>query len=205
MCPHASYAWFVGALLTSMASSALADPVQVSVVETGVISDRSGNTRILVRPGDLSAFDELLITSARLTFTLPGQVSTRDLPVRVYPLTTDWSAGTATWDSPWTRPGGDFADAYYETAVVAVGSRRTELTLDVSAIVRAMVEGEYGRYGFLLTVPEYDGVGFRATDLATLGTLTGASLEVDSRHSVVAARAAAARRAQLGKGERALD
>ncbi|MGQ0721911.1 MAG: hypothetical protein ACT4PE_10095 [Candidatus Eiseniibacteriota bacterium] len=58
-----------------------------------------------------------------------------------------------------------------------------------------------GRYGFLITVPDCDAIGFRGSDLATLGTLTGATLEVDSRTSVVAARAAAARRAWASQGE----
>jgi hypothetical protein len=194
----------VGALL-AVALPVSADPVQVPIVETGVISDRAGNTRILVKPGDLSAFADRLITSAVLTFALPGLPAARNLPVRVYPVASDWSAGTVTWDLPWTAPGGDFDDAYYDTVVLASGSRETALNLDVTSIIRAIVEGEYGRYGFLLTVPAYDGVGFRAVDLGTLGTLTGATLEVDSRASVVAARAAQARRAEVGRGERALD
>jgi hypothetical protein len=198
MHPLAKDVAIVGALL-AIALPVSADPVQVSIVEAGVISDRAGNTRILVKPGDLSAFADRLITSAVLTFALPGLPVARDLPVRVYPLTTDWSAGTVTWDSPWTASGADIDDAYYDTVVLASGSRVTSLSLDVTSIVRAIVEGEYGRYGFLITVPGYDGVGFRAADLATLGTLAGAALEVDSRASVVAARAAQARRAQVGR------
>ncbi|MGQ0722376.1 MAG: DNRLRE domain-containing protein [Candidatus Eiseniibacteriota bacterium] len=195
----------VAALIASTALPAFADPVQVPIVETAVISDRAGNTRILVKPGDLSAFDDRLITWAELHFTLPGLLAARDVPVRVYPLTQDWSAGAATWDSPWVKPGGDFEDAYYDTAVLAAGSRETSLSLEVTSIVRAIVEGEYGRYGFLITVPGYDGAGFRPADLATLGTLTGATLEVDSRTSVVAARAAQARRAQAGRGEGVME
>jgi hypothetical protein len=202
---HAKGTAIVGALIASVALSASADPVQVPIAETGVISDRLGSTRILVKPGDLSAFEDRLITWAGLTFTLPGLPAARNLPVRVYPLTADWSAAAATWDSPWATPGADFDDAYYDTVVLAAGSRETLLSLDVTSIVRAIVEGEYGRYGFLITVPSYDGVGFRPTDLATLGTLTGATLEVDSRTSVVAARAAQARRTSIGKGEGSLD
>jgi hypothetical protein len=203
--PYAKIMGTVGTVIASLPLLASADPMQVPIVETGVISDRAGNTRILVKPADLAELEDRLITSAVLTFTLPGLQAPRDLPVRVYPVASDWSSGTVTWDSPWTAPGGDFDDAYYDTVVLASGSRETAVHLDVTSIVRAIVEGEYGRYGFLLTVPAYDGVGFRAADLATLGTLTGATLEVDSRASVVAARAAQARRAQVGRGERALE
>jgi hypothetical protein len=202
---HPRRATIVGTLLTSIALSASADPVQVPIAESGVISDRVGNTRILMKPGDLSVFEDRLITWAGLTFTLPGQIATRDLPVRVYPLTTEWTAGTVTWDSPWTTAGGDFDDAYFDTVVITTGTRATSLSLDVTSIVRAVVEGEYGRYGFLITVPGYDGVGFRAADLATLGTLSGATLEVDSRTSLIAARAAQARRAQPDRGQNVPD
>jgi hypothetical protein len=203
MRPHAKDAALVGAIL-AIAIPVSADPVQVPIVETGVISDRAGNTRILLKPGELSEFEDRLITSAVLTFALPELPAARNVPVRVYPLTTDWSAGTVTWDSPWVVAGADFDDAYYDTVVLASGSRETALSLDVTSIVRAIVEGEYGRYGFLITVPAYDGVGFRAADLSTLGTLTGATLEVDSRTSVVAARAAQVRRAQAGRSEAGL-
>jgi hypothetical protein len=203
MHPHAKDAAIIGALL-AVALPVAADPVQVPIVETGVISDRTGSTRILMKPGDLSEFEGQLITSAVLSFVLPGLPAARIVPVRVYPLTTDWSAGTVTWDSPWVAAGADFDDAYYDTVVLASGSRETTLSVDVTSIVRAIVEGEYGRYGFLITVPAYDGVGFRPADLSTLGTLTGATLEVDSRASVVAARAAQVRRAQAGRSEAGL-
>jgi hypothetical protein len=173
MLAKARSAAIAGALFASLPLSASADPVQVPIAETGVISDRAGNTRILMKPGDLSAFEDRLITWAGLTFTLPGLPAARDLPVRVYPLTTDWSAATVTWDAPWGGAGGDFDDAYFDTVVVQAGSREASLSLDVTSIVRAIVEGEYGRYGFLITVPSYDGEGFRPTDLATLGTLAG--------------------------------
>ncbi|MGQ0722569.1 MAG: DNRLRE domain-containing protein [Candidatus Eiseniibacteriota bacterium] len=202
---NATLAGILGAVLAGAPLATHADPVAVSIVETSVISDRSGNTRVLVKPGDLSSFEDQFITAATLSFTLPGLQALRDLPVRVYLLATEWSAGTVTWDAPWAAPGGDFDDAHYDTVVLASGSREETLRLDVTSLVRAIVEGEYGRYGFLITVPAYDGTGFRGADLAALGTLTGATLEVDSRASVVAAQAALARRALAGSGEGSLD
>jgi hypothetical protein len=173
---------FVATMVLAVAASPVfAGKITVSTASTAVISDGAGSSRVLIRPGDLSAIRGRLVTSAYLTFTLPGQAAERDIPVRVYPLTSDWNAGSVTWESPWTASGGDVEGTYYETRVVKAGARPMELRLDVSPMVRAMAQGEIGEYGFVVTVPGYDGAGFRSADLSTLGTLTAAVLEIDYR------------------------
>jgi hypothetical protein len=205
---RATWIWsaFVGvatvALLTPPATAAR---ITVPNAATAVISDGEGSSRVLIRPGDLAAVRGRLVTSAFLSLTLPGEPAARNIPVRIYPLTSDWSSGSVTWGSPWTEAGGDVEVAYYDTGVVKAGSRATTLSLDVSPMVRAMAQGEIGEYGFLVTVPEYDGTGFRTADLATLGTLTAASLTIDYRSTTRVAVASASAPPERAHTERPSD
>jgi hypothetical protein len=92
-----------------------------------------------------------------------------------------WTAGSASWSSPWTNEGGDLDDAYYDIVTLDPGSTGGKLRLDVSSMIRAMAVGEIGEYGLALTVPEYRAVGFRSDELAALGSLSSATIHIDYR------------------------
>ena len=65
------------------------------------------------------------------------------------PATTMWDQATATWNSPWTTPGGDIGPA---GVAVMAGSGRigTWLRFDVTASVQAMINGAPNK-GFVIT------------------------------------------------------
>ena len=67
----------------------------------------------------------------------------------VYRVTTPWTESGVTWNSPWTTPGGDFANspAY---ALFIPGQSGCSITLDLTNLVQAWVEGTYPNYGVLL-------------------------------------------------------
>jgi hypothetical protein len=162
-------------------SGGRAGVIDVGIAETRVIADNAGHSRVLIRPGSLSAVRGELVTKAFLEFSLSGGAPVEEMRVRVYPLNRDWEGNSVSWNYPWTVAGGDVDDADFRTVDLPAGRVATKLRLDVSEIVRAMADGEIGEYGFLLTVPPFQGAGFNSTHLTTLGGLTSGKLVVHYR------------------------
>lgn len=143
-----------------------------------VIANEAGQFRMLVKSQDLASIQGLLVTSAHLEFTLPGVALPAPLEVEVYPLSRSWDATNATWQQPWTEPGGDVDPEFFSVSTLAAARPATVLRLDVTPMVRAMAKGDKSNYGFVLSIPRARGDGFRATDLTRLGGLTSGQLTV---------------------------
>jgi hypothetical protein len=146
-----------------------------------VISDGEGNSRVLLEIGDLLRIRGKVVSRATLEVDLPTVQVPRALPIQVSPVLSSWTAGSASWGSPWTNAGGDLDDAYYDIVTMDAGSRGGKLRLDVSSMIRAMAVGEIGEYGLALTVPEYRAAGFASDELAALGSLSSATIHIDYR------------------------
>lgn len=171
---------FLGAVLLLFAAGpAAAERVEFPLGTATVISGETGQARILFRVPDLSALGDPLIFSAHLEFTLPRAAAGPEVYVQVNAITRDWAAGSVGWTSPWTRAGGDRDDTYFRSG--QVDAEATALRLDVTSLVRAMMEGEVESYGFMLSVPYGVGEGFRAAELSRLGTLSAGRLVVEHR------------------------
>jgi hypothetical protein len=168
------------ALAAGLTASARAATLDVAATPT-VISDGEGSSRVLLEIGDLSRIRGKVISRATLEVDLPSVQVPRSLPVQVSPVLSSWTAGSASWSSPWTNEGGDLDDAYYDIVTLDPGSTGGKLRLDVSSMIRAMAVGEIGEYGLALTVPEYRAVGFRSDELAALGSLSSATIHIDYR------------------------
>lgn len=65
------------------------------------------------------------------------------------PATTMWDQATATWNSPWTTPGGDFGPPDVP-AMAGSGRIGTWLRFDVTDSVQAMINGAANK-GFVIT------------------------------------------------------
>jgi hypothetical protein len=86
------------------------------------------------------------ITSA--TLYLYSQDSKAGQTTYIYRVTSNWSENSATW-STWTLPGGDFdSDTSYFTFLPAQSN--CMLTLDLTSLVQAWVDGTSPNYGLLL-------------------------------------------------------
>ena len=173
-----SVPWAVA--LGSFAAPTAAATLEVVATPT-VISDGEGKSRVLLEIGDLSRIRGKVISRATLEIDLPAVEAPRNLPVQVSPLLSSWTAGTASWTSPWLNEGGDLDNAYYDIVELDAGSRGGKLRLNVSSMVRAMAVGEIGEHGLALTVPEYDAEGFTSGELAALGSLSSATILIDYR------------------------
>ena len=78
-----------------------------------------------------------------------GQTTGQTVEVRA--LTTSWSDATATWNSPWTTAGGDFAATDYGSFVPAITGWHST---DVITLTQAWWDGSITNHGLILTPNE---------------------------------------------------
>lgn len=108
---------------------------------------------------DVSSVPNSTVTSAMLHLTLR---STHNPPITInaHRITTDWSSSTATWNTPWSTPGGDYHPTPYGTSttndVLALGDPNILFSIDVTDLVQDWVDGTYPNYGLLLDSPTPD-------------------------------------------------
>ncbi|MFN8179835.1 MAG: hypothetical protein U0167_18030 [bacterium] len=164
--------------LLPAAADAGAEWREMPISDVRVISDGSGHVRLLVNPGSLLALQGKFVEAAVLTLPMDGQILTRELDVRVFPITRSWESGVVTWTTPWSRAGGDVDERRMCAERLADGERPTTLRLNISGIVREMVDGSIDCHGFLLGVARHQGAGFRPEELARFGGLQGLALRV---------------------------
>ena len=87
------------------------------------------------------------VTSAKLF--LYETTSHAEQVTYVYRVTTNWSEGAATWNTPWLNPGGDF-DNSVSYAHYIPNRRDCSIALDITPLVQAWANGTYPNYGVLL-------------------------------------------------------
>jgi hypothetical protein len=168
----------VAMLPLALATGARADRIEIALGEPQVITSETQVARVLFAAPDLSGLDDSLLFSARLEFAL-GAPAEEEVYVQVNPITREWTPGSASWTSPWTRPGGDRDEDHFRTERVDAGD--TALTVDVTSILRAALEGEIEAHGFVLSAPHASGDGLAAAELSRLGSLAAGKLVVEHR------------------------
>jgi hypothetical protein len=148
-----------------------------SLSDAVVIASGEAESRVLVSVGSLSGLQGEFITSAELEFTLPGNTPSSSVELEVSNLERTWDAG-ATWTSPWTNEGGDTDPVWGTTGELAGGRAATQLTVDVTQMVRAIVSGDLDNHGFLIQPAAPDERGFDSAGRTVLGDLDGGVLRV---------------------------
>jgi len=98
--------------------------------------------------------------SAITSATLQVNCTNLGTMMQVYRLTSDFSEGTVTWNSPWATPGGDYDGAVALNGdCTATGLR----TIDITAFVQAWSDG-MPNYGIILTDTGTDGIDFDSSE-----------------------------------------
>ncbi|MFA4948766.1 MAG: hypothetical protein WC674_09725, partial [Candidatus Krumholzibacteriia bacterium] len=94
--------------------------------------------------------------------------------IDVFAVATDWqSAGSVSWDRPWTKAGGDIV-AEAEPSIYSLKSESglKEMTIDVTEMVRSWKSGKLANNGILMTISKDDllidkpNVAFNPDDIA---------------------------------------
>lgn len=173
----------IAAALASAAGvgPAAAERVTFPLVHVRQIASDAGVSRVLLDPGDISALNGELVTSAFLRLPLPGHAPVEDLDIVVHALRTGWDGQGVGWRTPWVRPGGDLDSRYSHTVRLGKGREAAAFALDVTLMLQEMADGVAGKNGFLLTIPAGRGDGFAAADRVVLGSLAQGELEVTFR------------------------
>jgi len=109
--------------------------------------DNGADRRGLVR-FDLSSIPgNAIITSANLYLyersNKTGQIT------YIYRVQTGWSETSATWNTPWLTPGGDFDNTVAYNNFIP-DQKNCLASLDITNLVQAWVNGTYANYGVLL-------------------------------------------------------
>jgi hypothetical protein len=169
------------ACLIMASSQAGALELVLPLEDVTVISNDQGQSRILFGFGRLDELREELITSAWISIPLPGYAPTSDLTVEVHGLTTAWRGSRPTWNSPWTTAGGDLDDTDSYDITLDQGRRADLLRLDVTHMVRGMVDGSFPANGFVLSAYAAGRTAFNNPEMAVLGELKGGKLTVNYR------------------------
>jgi hypothetical protein len=135
------------------------DP-DLNFVATGgilVVSKLNENARTVIH-FDLTGWDSDSISQAKLhLYHYRGGNYSVSRAINVYPLTSGFNESTATWNSPWTTPGGD-----YDNSISASADVPEELNNWVAWDVTGILKNRWSNavdYGFLLKDPVEDTPG----------------------------------------------
>ena len=113
------------------------------------------------------------IISAILYLTQNSNYNGYPHRVLVARTTTSWQESTATWNSPWTNPGGDYSGLYADEGKATYG----DSSLETASLVQEWINGKYPNYGYHLRddidwQPEYgDSGGVYWSDDYTIATM----------------------------------
>ena len=173
----------LAAMAVLMASSADAEQRSWDFRDvTAIVEPETGVGRVLFRANLEVPDPHVAVRRALVRVPLGTLEISRDMTLRIHPVTREWARGGVTWTSGWSRPGGDFEDLLHGRAEVAEG-RQDELIFDVTIMAKEILEYGAPNLGFLLTIDPGEGLGVPGADLVRLGSLSGARLEVEYRRT----------------------
>ncbi len=163
-----------------LASVAGANEVGQSVDGVATISNGEGQSRILLSLQPEVEAENAAVWKARLRFELAGTEAERVLPVVLHPITSPWNPGAVSWQSGWQTPGGDFDEELFARAELNLGAPGP-VSIDVTSLVKEIVEDGYTCYGFILTADRSVGVGISSEDLSRFENLGAAEMDISYR------------------------
>lgn len=137
----------------------LSESIEIGLNDVTTIQDTSGLERILFKI-DLEGIPETSVIDFAELFVpgfLPPNVEIV-FGIEARRIARDWDANNVSWDHPWVNPGGDF-DTTYCCLFTLDNKDVTKTHLDVTPIIKSMIEGE-ANYGVILKRPEFEGNGF---------------------------------------------
>ena len=137
-------------------SQAMAEEAVFNIDQTSTIyPDDFSTTKILAKPQLQFPDTTSIIDRAFLNLIVePTAADTTFISVRLYPITTDWSADNVTWNSPWTNPGGDFNDVNYSEYAVTLPGQQ-EIQIDLTDLCMRWADGRLPYFGFMIEVADF--------------------------------------------------
>lgn len=172
------------AVLSTLSVSSQARDAAGALSDVAVIANESGESRVLFRVSGLALPDrDVAIRRAALRFSLRGDSAARRSQLRVYPVSTEWDAGSVDWETSWRTPGGDFEDDVFARTKVEYSRGAHEVTIDLTGLFKEVYERGREAHGFLVSVAPYEGDGIRSEDLERFQDLGDGQIELLYRES----------------------
>jgi hypothetical protein len=178
----------IAPVILALAGPAASRQMSASVKDVTELADATGNARLLFRLAPAEKLDGMLVSQATVTFQAVGTPTKEPLRLRVYPVTTTWTAGAVSWTSGWNRAGGDYNEDIYVPVEVDLSSGSATVELDLTPLVKETVEGGAATDGFILTTDPAAAMGLAATDAAGFLTLSTGTVDIRCREAPSAAQ-----------------
>ena len=137
--------------LLSVTAQAARIELAASEIATIELSNSSLSPRVLVKWSLPEILSDKAIEAASVRLTLATEGET-PLVVDLMPITTSWAATNVSWNSNWSAAGGDFEEAWQETAVVS-GRNGGTVSFNVRHLVCEQIAGNRSNFGFIV-VPD---------------------------------------------------
>ena len=114
-------------------------------------------TRFLLALPLPAALEGSTIDFTRLTMGVRvgmGELSGEDGPfvVDAYAVTTEWDPEAVGWNTGWDTPGADFDESTHSSHI-GVADTTASVSLDLTHVLQAWVDGSIGNAGIIITVP----------------------------------------------------
>jgi hypothetical protein len=130
--------------------------------------DERGGSRLLFRWDPQLAGGDVAVRRAVLRFDLSGEVQEKSVTLRIHPVTSPWAGGGGTirYDEElWSHAEIDLR-------------RSGRVVVDVTNLVKEIVEEGLTTYGFVVRADAGSREGFGAPDLAQFSGLSSGVIEV---------------------------
>jgi hypothetical protein len=102
-----------------------------------------------------------------------------DGDLQAFEVTTAWAENTATWRTPWVKPGGDFAATAAGSAPIDKSMVGKWITIDVTPLVAKWVADPASNHGLMLRLRKVSSItGYRFLSSENWATANRPKLEV---------------------------
>jgi hypothetical protein len=165
-----SAVFLVAFLATQASAERLTRPVtDVTTVSRGV----RGGSEIAFHWDPAIAQGDVAVRHAFLRFNLAGEPVDRTLTVRAYPVTSPWSVGS---------PNVTFDEELWSRAEIDL-RRAGPVVIDLTTLVKEVVEEGQPYYGFVITAGPGEGDGLSEAETARFAGLSSATMDVTWRRT----------------------
>jgi hypothetical protein len=149
------------------------ETLRLAIEDMTTVEDGAGNARVFFKMADPGSLGYVAISRASIQFDLTGTPRSGRLGLRVHPVAAAWSPGAVAWST-------DFDESVYGRTELDLG-RSGPASLDITLLVKEVLESGATSFGFVLTTQTTEGAGLQVADLSRFANLGSASVEIKYR------------------------
>jgi len=156
-------------ITTSLPLAISAEPVYVQPSQLKLILPDSLDPNMQIGPRLLTKFElpqqfqgsRIRLAIIQFEATIPVENNDSTLIVKIFPVLTEWSQNSTSWNTPWLNLGGDYIDTLEQTYFIKSGVNRLN-RIDVTKIFRLYAGDVIDNFGLIFIMEHYDRNALRA-------------------------------------------